>query len=355
MILNIEGNYSTCEGKIKFYSFEKMTQFGYGISSVHYNHEKNISEIYFDNFPDGDYELELELNEKGEEENKKDLENKQKNLIILTESRQQNRIKFNSTIIYFKVEEKDQILLIENQKKQKLLKDLIFKRKDSSVVEQFNNIWLILHTISIINLKHSIEPQQLIILLDGIPDYIGCPICKHHYEIFLKNYKLTKEELSNDSEKFFIFICDLHNDVNNRSNRGKWEYETTRKVYSTNYEKKINYLLDTLHINLIEEIKDIDKLFEKYNSIGKYLIHKKYKVSEGFDYSDEKYQNIQEKKIITKSNGLDMLFLTNDTETPIKCNNCWRHIIYQEDYKKCQVSNVKLCDICYNIHSFHYN
>lgn len=137
-------------------------------------------------------------------------------------------------------------------------------------------IWKCIHYVA---LGYPNEPTDdikisYIIFLTALKDVIPCKICSTHYEEYLNKFPLDDNVMSSKTT-LFNWTVDLHNDVNIRSNKPTFDYDTALKLLTCeiketpkiqeieNPSKKTNY--NIYLIILIISLILIAILYKKYN------------------------------------------------------------------------------------------
>ena len=121
--------------------------------------------------------------------------------------------------------------------------------------------WIFLHSITLDYPEHPSEEDksQTKQFFESIGNVLPCPVCREHYN---KNIQETPIQL-NTKEELVHWLIDIHNKVNQITNKKEISYDEFNEIYKTMYSvQSTNYTRIILVFVLIVLLY---KLYEKYN------------------------------------------------------------------------------------------
>ncbi|QHR78533.1 Ervl-Alr family protein [Lymphocystis disease virus 4] len=96
------------------------------------------------------------------------------------------------------------------------------------------NLWYTLHTAAASASDPLLpsEKEEWRAVLKGLPALIPCSVCKKHYKETLIGVDLKK--VVNTKKSLFNFLTDIHNTVNIRTDKPRFDKEKAKHLYGYN-------------------------------------------------------------------------------------------------------------------------
>ena len=128
------------------------------------------------------------------------------------------------------------------------------------------HMWFMLHYISLAypNNPTNNDKEKYKAFFYLIKDVLPCKICSNHYKENLLKLPLT-DEILNNKELFIKWVIDMHNLVNENTNKKIIDYKDARKLIETN-----NFEIDSFYNKYINQNSYLNCISE--NSFNNYFL-----------------------------------------------------------------------------------